>query len=81
MIQPFIGCALCFDRIDIWRKSTGRNRLGIGCPQLPYYGDPLTVPGTIEAEDFDLGPNGEAYYDDGLGNNGGALHVDGRRAI
>lgn len=50
--------------------------VGIGCPQLPYYGDPLPIPGTVEAEDFDLGPNGEAYYDDSVGNAGGAYRTD-----
>ena len=45
--------------------------VGAGCPQLPFYGDPQAIPGRIEAEDFDLGTNGEAYYDYDAGNNGG----------
>jgi len=45
--------------------------VGIGCPQLPFYGTPQAIPGQIEAEDFDLGTNGEAYYDYDAGNNGG----------
>ena len=50
--------------------------VGIGCPQLPYYGTPAAVPGQIEAEDYDLGLNGEAYYDYDAGNNGGQYRSD-----
>ncbi len=37
----------------------------------PYYGTPLSVPGIIQAEDFDLGGIGEAYNDTTQGNIGG----------
>jgi hypothetical protein len=50
--------------------------VGIGCPQLPYYGTPAAIPGQIEAEDYDLGLNGEAYYDLDAGNNGGQYRSD-----
>ena len=36
----------------------------------PYYGSALTLPGVVEAEDFDLGGEGVAYHD-APGNNGG----------
>ncbi|MCV9387420.1 carbohydrate-binding protein [Reichenbachiella ulvae] len=36
---------------------------------LPYSGSPAAVPGTIEAEDYDLGTSGLAYYDTDAGNN------------
>ncbi|MBN1481230.1 glycosyl hydrolase family protein [candidate division KSB1 bacterium] len=56
------------DEIDI--------TVGIGCPQTPFYGTPMSVPGTIEAEDFDLGRAGEAYYDTDAGNAGGAYRTN-----
>jgi endonuclease/exonuclease/phosphatase family metal-dependent hydrolase len=38
----------------------------------PYYGSPASVPGTIQAEDFDNGGEGVAYHDTTPGNTGGA---------
>ncbi len=38
--------------------------------QSPYNGV-IGIPGTIEAEDFDNGGEGEAYHDNDSGNNGG----------
>lgn len=37
----------------------------------PLGGQAWAVPGTIQAEDFDLGNDGVSYHDDTLGNNGG----------
>lgn len=37
---------------------------------IPYHGAPLVLPGTVEAEDFDLGGEGVAYHDNNTGNNG-----------
>ncbi len=37
----------------------------------PFYGTPLTVPGKIEAEDFDLGGSGQSYLDSDSNNIGG----------
>jgi beta-glucanase (GH16 family) len=45
---------------------------GVGCPQAPYRMTPAAVPGTIEAEDYDLGGQGVAYNDANANNNGGA---------
>ncbi|MBW8000888.1 MAG: family 16 glycosylhydrolase [Planctomycetes bacterium] len=44
---------------------------GVGCPQLPYHGKAMSIPGRIEAEDFDKGIQDEAYHDSDRGNNGG----------
>lgn len=41
-------------------------------PQGPYGGIPHQIPGTIELENYDLGGNSYAYYDDSEGNTGGA---------
>ncbi|RPH91988.1 MAG: glycosyl hydrolase family protein, partial [Calditrichaeota bacterium] len=50
--------------------------VGIGCPQLPYSGTPAAIPGTIQAEDFDTGIEGEAYHDITTGNSGGVYRPD-----
>ena len=39
--------------------------------QSPYTGSPFAVPGTFEAENFDLGGEGVAYHDAATGNAGG----------
>ncbi len=45
--------------------------------QLPYPGDPHPIPGTIQAEDFDLGGQGQSYYDCDAENNGGEYRDSG----
>lgn len=42
----------------------------------PYGGTPHEVPGTIEAEDFDLGGSGVAYSDESTANEGGEYRTD-----
>lgn len=37
----------------------------------PFSGTPIAIPGTFEAEDFDLGGEGVAYHDNVAGNAGG----------
>ena len=41
----------------------------------PY--KPLAIPGTIQAEDYNLGGEGVAYHDTTPGNSGGAYRADG----
>jgi len=36
---------------------------------FPYTGTPISLPGVIEAEDYNLGTEGNAYYDTDAGNN------------
>lgn len=43
--------------------------------QSPYTGSPFAVPGTFEAENFDLGGEGVAYHDLGTGNAGGVYRT------
>jgi len=38
----------------------------------PFYGTPASVPGTIQAADFDHGDEGTAYHDTTAGNSGGS---------
>lgn len=44
--------------------------------RAPYLGSPFTIPGTIEAEEFDKGEEGDAYHDTELENQGGAFRPD-----
>jgi hypothetical protein len=37
-------------------------------PQEPYSGSPVNIPGTIQAEDYDLGGEDTAYHDTTVGN-------------
>ena len=46
--------------------------VGFGCPQAPYLMTPAPIPGTVEAENYDLGGQGLAYNDADASNNGGA---------
>lgn len=39
---------------------------------LPYFGKPSVIPGKIEAENYDSGYNGSAFYDTTTGNSQGA---------
>ena len=45
--------------------------------QAPYGGTPWSIPGRIEAEDYDTGGEGVAYHDNDTTNNGGAYRSDG----
>jgi hypothetical protein len=42
---------------------------------MPYSGTPIAVPGSLEAEHFDLGGEGLAYHDNFRGNSGGQYRV------
>ncbi len=44
--------------------------------QTPYGGTPATIPGTIQAEDYDESCAGYGWYDTGNGNNGGEYRSD-----
>src|SRR6266853_1791269 len=45
-------------------------------PSTPYSGTPIAVPGTFEAENFDLGGEGVAYHDNVPGNAGGQYRLN-----
>jgi hypothetical protein len=42
----------------------------------PYSGTPISLPGTIQAENYDRGGEGVAYHDTTAGNSGGLLRSD-----
>ncbi len=44
-------------------------------PSTPFFGTPIAVPGTFEAENFDLGGEGVAYHDNVSGNAGGQYRL------
>ncbi len=48
-----------------------------GGSSTPYTGTPVTLPGTIQAEDFDNGGAEVAYHDTTAGNGGGAYRPSG----
>jgi hypothetical protein len=43
---------------------------------VPYFGTPVAVPATIEAENFDRGGQGVGYYDGTAGNTGGQYRAE-----
>jgi hypothetical protein len=44
--------------------------------QSPYGGSPVSLPGRVQAENFDTGGEGVAYHDTSSGNNGSATYRD-----
>jgi endonuclease/exonuclease/phosphatase family metal-dependent hydrolase len=64
-----------FNLSEISVHSSGGGGGGTGSG--PYYGTPHPVPGSIEAEDFDRGPDGQAYHDATGGNAGGQYRSEG----
>ena len=61
---------------DDGRKANDKAQVRIGIPRLPYHQESVTIPGKIEAEDFDLGANGAAYFDNSPGNTGRQYRTD-----
>jgi hypothetical protein len=49
---------------------------GSATPSTPYSGTPSPLPGTIQAENYDLGGEGIAYHDTTSGNSGGVYRTD-----
>src|SRR5437773_447286 len=46
-----------------------------GTVPTPYTGTPIAIPGSFEAENFDLGGEGVAYHDNTPGNQGGQYRI------
>src|SRR5262249_29250485 len=49
---------------------------GVGIPLQSFSGTPVNVPGTIQAEDFDLGGADIAFHDTTPGNSGGQYRLN-----
>jgi curved DNA-binding protein CbpA len=56
--------------VTIFRSAATKGSAGSGVSQ-PFKGAPFIVPGTIQAEDYDLGGEGVAYSDSSTQNQGG----------
>ena len=52
------------------------NWIGVVRESTPYSGTPVALPGTIQAENYDLGGEGIAYHDTTPGNKGGVYRPD-----
>ncbi len=57
-----------------WLKFSGD---GVTIRQTPYGGNAATIPGTVQAEDFDEGGEGVSYHDLTPANDGGQYRVTG----
>lgn len=74
------GCytvtARAVDAAGFARAASAEITVGRGCPPTPFGGEPATIPGRIEAENFDESPRNEGYHDTDASNNGGAYRLD-----
>ncbi len=52
-------------------SSSPSSANGSGSASTPFTGTPIALPGTIQAENYDLGGEGIAYHDTTAGNSGG----------
>ena len=52
-------------------SSGGGGGGGAGGGLTPFSGTPVSLPGTVQAENFDNGGEGVAYHDTSAGNSGG----------
>jgi hypothetical protein len=58
---------------NLGNKATSSSvAIKVNVPQAPYNGTWNLIPGTIQAENYDVGGNGSAYSDASVGNTGGA---------
>ncbi|HUR32635.1 MAG TPA: carbohydrate-binding protein [Vicinamibacterales bacterium] len=56
------------------RTSSGGDTSGAG--PAPYLGSAVSLPGSVNAQDFDTGGEGVAYHDTTAGNTGGAYRAE-----
>jgi len=61
------------DSIDLYSYPTSVKIVGI---RKPYLGSPASIPGTIQAEDFDLGGEGQTFHDNTALNLGGTYRLN-----
>lgn len=57
--------------------TTSKTEISIFAPQTPYNGTPASIPGKIEAEEFDFGGEGNAYHDNDTQNRNGGTRDEG----
>ncbi|HEX5218787.1 MAG TPA: ThuA domain-containing protein [Verrucomicrobiae bacterium] len=56
-----------------WTEFQGA---GVGIPLTPFTGTPVNLPGTIQAENFDIGGAEISFHDLTSGNSGGQFRLD-----
>jgi hypothetical protein len=64
------------DDADFAHTKTVKITKGIGCPPGPYHEKPAEIPGRLEAENFDRGLPGKAYFDTDEANQGERYRLD-----
>lgn len=57
--------------------TSSKIKVSIMKPQEPYNGTPFKIPGKVEAEEFDLGGEGNAYHDEDEQNRNGGDRDEG----
>jgi hypothetical protein len=62
---------------DYALTASEASALYLGGGSRPYSSQPAVIPGRVEAEKYDLGQSGAAYWDTTVGNSGGAFRNDG----
>jgi hypothetical protein len=62
--------------INLPKSSITFLSVPLTAPQAPFGGVAWAVPGTIEAEDYDVGGEGASYHDTGFGNDGNEYRTD-----
>ncbi|ANQ51878.1 carbohydrate-binding protein [Flammeovirga sp. MY04] len=63
-----------------WQQNIAtdqKNNLSVTAPQSAYGGTPHSIPGKVEAEDYDIGGQGIAFSDTDTNNQGGMYRTDG----
>ena len=78
---PYVQLLWRYYHVDGTSGSRAQLRLdeiSVTMPSFPYGNQPHEIPSRIQAEEFDVGGQGVAYYDATFGNSGGAFrrHVD-----
>jgi aryl-phospho-beta-D-glucosidase BglC (GH1 family) len=61
------------DSIDLYSYPTSVKTIGI---RKPFLGSPVAIPGTIEAENFDIGGEGQTFHDNSASNLGKAYRLN-----
>ncbi|HWP99702.1 MAG TPA: carbohydrate-binding protein, partial [Vicinamibacterales bacterium] len=62
-------------RVVFDAAGSNLNWIRVSAATSPFTGTPVGLPGTVEAENFDHGGQGVAYYDHTAGNAGGAYRA------
>jgi aryl-phospho-beta-D-glucosidase BglC (GH1 family) len=61
------------DSIDLYSYPTSVKVVGV---RKPFLGSPAVIPGTIQAEDFDIGGEGQTYHDNTIYNRGNTYRIN-----